>query len=74
MVAPAPSKVGYRIVCRRCKRVFVVHAFPKDLERWKTDTCIQVAMPYLRKDERELFQTQTCGPCWEIMWAKYEDE
>jgi hypothetical protein len=43
--------------------------------RWRDGrVLIQQAFPGLTAGERELIQTGTCQPCWDLMWAYLEQE
>ena len=64
------------IFCRDCGKEFRIHVFSDDLAKWRNGMSIQNAMPYLDAATRELFISQTCGDCWDKMFAFdiWEDE
>ena len=56
----------YEITCDRCRRLFVVSAEKKDVERWKsTSAFIEECLDYLSEDDRELMLDGICGPCFD---------
>jgi len=57
------------VKCDTCGGVFGVPILPKDFDRWRNGEYIQVAAPYLTADERELLVSNTCGECFDRMFA-----
>lgn len=63
------------VICRPCmmcggKGEVVA---PKDgVERWLSGEYVQVALPDLSADEREMLISGTHADCWSVMWE--EDE
>lgn len=56
------------VTCRFCEKEYDVPATPEQLTAWKTGLLIQVAMPNLTANQREMLLTQTCGPCWDKLF------
>jgi hypothetical protein len=64
------------IPCGVCGVKQSIEVKPVDLGKWRNGMAIQSAMPYLSADQREMFISQTCGNCWDDMFAfdMWEDE
>ena len=58
--------------CMRCGEEVEMMIHKEDVERWKSGTLIQDAMPYLSADEREILISGTCGPCFDNMYRKLD--
>jgi hypothetical protein len=57
--------------CQWCgKTVTVPDVTPEQMHAWRTGALIQVAMPHLTADEREMVKTQTCDECWDKFMAE----
>jgi hypothetical protein len=54
--------------CNFCDNVYTLRVDMEDLAQWRIGTLIQVAMPYLTADERELLISGTCGRCFDRMF------
>ena len=55
--------------CCVCRRWVALRVDPDDLERHANGMYIQDACPYLPPELRELFISQTCGACWDLLSA-----
>lgn len=55
-----------------CDTYLMVDA--EEYARWKAGELIQVAMPDLDADEREMLISGICPTCWEDMFDDDEDE
>ena len=58
----------FGIDCWKCGHEFTMMANEIDVCNWEDGALIQVAMPYLSADERELFISGTCGKCFDNMF------
>jgi RNase P subunit RPR2 len=67
------GKANMLVVCKHCGEEHRIHAQFKDLLAWQQGEKIQVAMPYLDENQRELLISQTCSKCWDKMFSS-EDE
>lgn len=67
------------VVCRSCEKPHTVTVIPEHFALWGTiedgvpranprGSLIQVAMPELSADDRELLISGTCGPCFDKMF------
>lgn len=59
----------YILECVQCKQEQSINAHPRDVEKWRTGTLIQNALPYLTTDQREMFISGTCPKCWENIFG-----
>lgn len=55
-------------------REFSVVAHLSDVNRWINGELIQVAMPYLNADQREILKTGIDSQSWDEMFAGSEDD
>lgn len=56
--------------CHICKRSSLLQDVPVDgYMAWETGTNIQVALPTLDADQRELLMTGTHAHCWLRLWG-----
>ncbi len=55
------------VTCHSCSKTYSLMVNGEDVQRWRDGTLIQVAMPYLTKDDRELLISKTCGSCFDKM-------
>lgn len=55
-------------------REFVITAKLEDVNRWVNGELIQIAMPYLNADQREILKTGIDAQSWDEMFAGSEDE
>lgn len=55
-------------------REFSVVAHLSDVNRWVNGELIQVAMPYLNADQREILKTGIDSQSWDEMFADSEDD
>jgi len=56
--------------CKMCSQIHVVEVPEKGFNAWKLDrVLIQVAMPELTADEREILISGICGKCYDEMFA-----
>jgi len=53
-----------------CGATHVVTVDSQDYLAWKNGEYIQVALPYLNADERELLISGICSTCWDNMFAE----
>jgi hypothetical protein len=64
------ATVNYACGC--CHQVTKISFNGEDWLRWQEGELIQVAMPYLTSDERELMISSVCGTCFDAMFADCE--
>ena len=64
--------VGAR--CPMCGKMNKVEVYKADFEKWQNGELIQVAMPYLSANEREIIKTGTCSKCWDKLFGEPEEE
>lgn len=65
---PEPTKtIQIEKVCIGCKVAFVIRAPAEGFMRWKKGAYIQMALPTLTADERELLISGICGKCYDNM-------
>ena len=57
------------VVCEECGEVFDIAVDFEDFLNWREGELAQNAFPYLTASERELLLSQTCGDCWDEMYA-----
>lgn len=62
-------KQTYVKECRICKQDQVFEAHPEDLGKWQDGVKIQLALPYLKTDVRELLISGTCGTCFNKLFG-----
>ena len=60
--------------CLMCKKVWELVVPAAGYERWQAGTLIQVALPELSLDEREILISKICGKCYDAMFARLEEE
>lgn len=59
--------------CPKCGAIGGVKVYPKDIQRWRSGTFIQVAFPYLKPEDRERLLTGYCSRCWNDLFPDDED-
>lgn len=59
--------------CDICKRDDHVHVHEEDYKRWRKDTHIQVAFPYLSAGEREMLMTGMHDACFDNLFAGMDE-
>ena len=64
--------VGNR--CPMCQKMNSVEVYKADFEKWRNGELIQVAMPYLSADDREIIKTGICPTCWDRMFSFPEND
>ena len=65
---------SYNVRCNLCSKEYNIIADRNDMEAWVSgDKYIQDALAYLSAAERELLISQTCGPCWDILYPNDVD-
>lgn len=60
------------VSCRTCREPQRIDVNADDWARWKGGEYVQVAMPYLDADQREMLISATCSFCWEKMFGDWE--
>lgn len=67
---------GIRVKCSAgCEREFLITEVTEaQFNAWKNGALIQVAMPELSKEVRELLISGTCNECWDKLFNLDEDE
>ena len=58
--------------CRVCLNQVEMQVHIEDVTAWENGELIQIAMPYLTPDEREVLISGTCGPCFDRMFGGEE--
>jgi hypothetical protein len=56
--------------CVHCGKQHEIELDLKDLEAWQAGQRIQVVMPYLSPNERELLISGTCSTCWDNIFSE----
>ena len=56
--------------CNTCKDQVEMAVNVDDYTSWENGELIQVAMPYLTADEREILISGVCGTCCSKMWGE----
>lgn len=74
MVAATNSDLPYTIQCRKCMKYVYLSIDSRGFENWKNGQLIQIAMPYLTRDEREILISRICGPCFDEIFSPEESE
>ena len=59
--------------CIQCHQPQHIEARTADLDAWIGGELIQVAMPYLTADEREILISGGCGTCFDNMFGGGEE-
>ncbi len=57
-----------KVTCHMCRTVHQLDLPKEDVDRWLKGELIQVAMPYLEAEVRELLISGTCGDCFDKMF------
>jgi hypothetical protein len=60
------------IQCCQCKKDVRMEVGTQNLIAWKFGKHVQDALPELSADQRELFITQICGACYDIITEEKE--
>jgi hypothetical protein len=70
MVAISYNRTGITdIQCAMCGQFYQIFYNRQDMIDWLSGkVSIQVAMPYLTAGERELFISQTCDSCFDLLF------
>lgn len=64
------------IVCGTCRKAHMIHVRRSDWEEWTTRInrrFVQEVFPYLSAAERELIMSNTCGQCFDAIFADPEE-
>ena len=61
------------ITCIMCKEVHKIVVSDDGFEKWNKGELIQIALPELSADEREMLISKTCGKCWDKLFAEPEE-
>jgi hypothetical protein len=62
------------VQCKHCGEAHNLAVKALDFFKWQQGEKIQIAMPYLDDNERELLISQTCSKCWDKMFSDKSDE
>lgn len=68
------KKILVGTTCPMCYKRNAIEVNKADFEKWQNGELIQVAMPYLSADEREMIKTGICPKCWDKMFSFPEDD
>jgi hypothetical protein len=61
--------------CGFCGESHIVKNVPaQGYADWKAGKHIQVALPWLSPDDREMLMTGTCPPCWDSIFEASEKD
>lgn len=64
----------YDITCKSCGLEYNIVAKQDDVIDWMSGAkYIQDALAYLSSSERELFISQTCNTCWNLLYPDAEE-
>lgn len=61
-------------ICRVCHRVISFDVPLDGYMRWQAGELIQIAMPHLSANHRELLISETCPKCWDKMFGIEQSE
>lgn len=67
MLPEKPKNVQIEKVCRSCKVAYAIRAPIDGYMRYCKGANIQLALPSLTADERELLISGMCGKCYDLM-------
>ena len=62
------------IACWKCDVVTDVPVLDSELKEWQDGELIQIAMPDLNTDDRELLISKTCPKCWNELFAGFDGD
>ena len=62
------------IACCECDVVVDVPVLISEFEAWQNGELIQVAMPDLNEDDREMLISKICPKCWDEMFAGFDGD
>ena len=68
------SDVQIEACCMLCNEWSHFYVNADGLERWRKGEFIQIALPELSEDIRELLISRTCGKCFDYIHEDLEDE
>ena len=68
-----PETTTNSTACRRCGMLHDIDAPTRGWIDWQEGELIQVALPTLTADERELLISGTCGTCFDRMFPSEND-
>lgn len=64
----------YDVTCQSCGMEYNIIAKEQDVFDWLSgEKYIQDALEYLSSAERELFISQTCNTCWNLLYPDTEE-
>ena len=69
-----PETTTISTACRHCGTLHDIDAPTRGWIDWQEGELIQVAMPTLTAEERELLISGTCDTCWDKMFPPENDE
>lgn len=61
-------------ICKKCGAGIHVPASTDQILRWQQGELIQVAMPHLTADQREILISGICGPCYDDIFTNFDNE
>jgi hypothetical protein len=62
------------VICQTCAKRYTFLIDPEDYYAFRHGTFAQDAFPYLTVSQRELMISQTCGPCFDKMFPKDDED
>jgi hypothetical protein len=66
-------KETLKVACSHCNKEQEIQVVPEDLYAWQDGELIQKALPYLTPAEREMLISQTCVPCFDLLFGLEDD-
>lgn len=60
------------IKCLMCGKSYEIEVNDVDYQKFLNGEHVQNCFPYLSEEQRELFISQTCGICWDILFDESE--
>ena len=66
------TRTTLTVMCSHCGQGKPMSINAGDYLRWQGGELVQIAMPYLSKQDRELLVSRTCGECWSNLFGEGE--
>ncbi len=63
------DKIQIEIVCVKCGQKHIISIFEQDYLKWVNGAMIQNAFPYMDKGVREMFISQICSDCFDLIFT-----
>ena len=70
----APDEMTMTIVCKECQDVHLISVTNAQLEARGAGGMVHEVFPNLSAGQRELLVSGTCGDCFDVLYAEFEDD